>query len=68
MQLNRKQAVEFIIKKVQKSRSAKYDLIIVGAGPAGISATLTAAQNNLKFLTIEQESLAERYIISLAQK
>ncbi len=52
-----KQAVEFIIKKVQKSRSAKYDLIIVGAGPAGISATLTAAQNNLKFLTIEQESL-----------
>ncbi len=52
-----KQAVEFIVKKVQKSKAAKYDLIIVGAGPAGISATLTAAQNNLKFLTIEQESL-----------
>ena len=52
-----KQAVEFILKRAQKTIEAKYDLVIVGAGPAGISATLTAAQNNLRFLTIEQESL-----------
>ncbi len=52
-----KQAVEFINKKIKRNGQAKYDLIIVGAGPAGIGATLTAAKNNLKFLTIEQESL-----------
>ncbi len=52
-----KQAVDFINKKIKRVAQAKYDLIIVGAGPAGISATLTAAKNNLKFLTIEQESL-----------
>lgn len=52
-----KQAVEYFIKKYQHKSSAKFDLIIVGAGPAGISASLTAAQNNLKFLTLEQDSL-----------
>ena len=34
-----------------------YDLIIIGAGPAGISASLTAKKNNLKFITLEQDSL-----------
>ncbi len=52
-----KQAVEFIIKKLDNTLQVKYDLIIVGAGPAGISAVLTAAKYNLKYLTIEQESL-----------
>ena len=52
-----KQAVDFFVKKYQSKSSAKYDLIIVGAGPAGISASLTAAKNNLKFLTLEQDSL-----------
>lgn len=52
-----RQAVEYFVKKLKRSSEAKYDLIIVGAGPAGISASLNAAKNNLKFLTIEQDSL-----------
>ncbi len=52
-----KQAVEYYLKKAYPKSKAKYDLIIVGAGPAGISASLTAAKNNLKFLTLEQDSL-----------
>lgn len=52
-----KQAVEYLIKTIDKSVDAQYDLIIVGAGPAGISATLAAKKNNLNALTIEQESL-----------
>lgn len=52
-----KQAVEYFIKKSKKSSKARYDLVIVGAGPAGISASLTAAKNNLKFITVEQDSL-----------
>jgi thioredoxin reductase/ferredoxin len=33
------------------------DLVIVGAGPAGISAALAATEKRLKFAVIEQESL-----------
>ncbi|MBK7630710.1 MAG: NAD(P)-binding domain-containing protein [Ignavibacteriales bacterium] len=52
-----KQAVEYFLQKSLPKSNAKYDLIIVGAGPAGISASLTAAKNNLKFITLEQDSL-----------
>ncbi len=52
-----KKAMENIIKKLPSKKKGKYDVIIVGAGPAGISATLTAAQKGLKFLTLEQDNL-----------
>lgn len=52
-----RQAVENITKVVKENHNAEYDLIIVGAGPAGIAASLTAKKNNLKFLTLEQDSL-----------
>jgi thioredoxin reductase (NADPH) len=52
-----RQAMSYLTKKIpQKSRS-DYDVIIVGAGPAGISASLEAKRRKLKFLTIEQDSL-----------
>ena len=52
-----KQAVENIVKKIKRSSNAAVDLIIIGAGPAGISASLTAKKHNLKFITLEQDSL-----------
>lgn len=52
-----KQAVDFINKKIKRSHQAQYDITIVGAGPAGIAATLTAAKNGLRYLTLEQDSL-----------
>ncbi len=52
-----KQAVENFIKKNYNSSNAQFDLVIIGAGPAGISASLTAEKNNLKFITLEQDSL-----------
>lgn len=52
-----KQAVENIVKIAKKSHSAEFDLIIVGAGPAGISASLAAKKNSLNFLTLEQDTL-----------
>lgn len=52
-----KQAVENLSRKIDKSVDAQYDLVIVGAGPAGVSASLTAKKNNLKVLTLEQDSL-----------
>jgi putative YpdA family bacillithiol system oxidoreductase len=34
-----------------------YDVLIVGAGPAGISASLRAIENKLHYLTIEQDEI-----------
>jgi thioredoxin reductase/NAD-dependent dihydropyrimidine dehydrogenase PreA subunit len=52
-----RQAVENIAKSIEKGREADYDLVIVGAGPAGISASLTAKKHNLKAIIFEQDTL-----------
>lgn len=52
-----KQAVENLVRKLDKNVAADYDLIIIGAGPAGISASLAAKKHNLSALTLEQDSL-----------
>ncbi|KAF0197548.1 MAG: fad-dependent pyridine nucleotide-disulfide oxidoreductase [Bacteroidetes bacterium] len=52
-----KQAVENIAKNTKLHHNATYDLIVIGAGPAGISATLTAKKLRLNCLTLEQDTL-----------
>jgi len=52
-----KQALQNITKNLNKNAQAEYDVVIVGAGPAGISATLEASKQNLKSVTLEQDSL-----------
>ncbi|MCX6287226.1 MAG: NAD(P)-binding domain-containing protein [Bacteroidetes bacterium] len=52
-----RQAVENIVKAGKKHHNASYDLIVVGAGPAGISASLNAKRHNLNCLTLEQDTL-----------
>ncbi len=52
-----KQAMNHIGKKLQKSSNAQYDVVIVGAGPAGISASLAAKKMRLKALLLEQDTL-----------
>ena len=52
-----KQAVEHIVKSIDKTHNAPYDLIVVGAGPAGISASLAAKKHGLRSLTLEQDTL-----------
>jgi len=51
-----KQAVDGITKLLTAKHTANLDLVIVGAGPAGIAASLSAKKNNLKFVTIDQAS------------
>ncbi len=52
-----KQAAENIIGSIDKDHIAEFDLVIVGAGPAGISASLQAKKMGLRFKTLEQDSL-----------
>jgi len=52
-----RQAVENIVKAGRKHHDAMYDLVIIGAGPAGVSASLTAKKHKLNFLTLEQDTL-----------
>ena len=52
-------AVENIVRAgiPEEKENAMYDLIIIGAGPAGISASLAAKKHQLDFLTLEQDTL-----------
>ncbi|HMU42276.1 MAG TPA: NAD(P)-binding domain-containing protein [Ignavibacteriaceae bacterium] len=52
-----KQAMDYLNKKINKNIKTQYDVIIVGGGPAGISASLSAKKMGLRFLTLEQDSL-----------
>lgn len=52
-----KQAVDNIVRLRKGDHTAQYDLLIVGAGPAGISASLNAKKHGLKSLTLEQDTL-----------
>jgi len=57
-----KQGVEAVdsvckLKGIGKDNGDVIDLVIVGAGPAGIAASLAAKERNLNFVTLEQESL-----------
>ncbi len=52
-----RQAVDNLVKGIETKSDAEFDLIIIGAGPAGISATLQAKKHNLRSLTLEQDSL-----------
>lgn len=51
------QAIENIVKNKKPSRDSILDVVIIGAGPAGISATLAAKKYGLTAITLEQESL-----------
>lgn len=53
-----RQAVDAIRKhRPRARRDGELDLVIVGAGPAGFAASLTALSHGMNFVTIEQDSL-----------
>jgi len=52
-----RQAIESIRRLNGLGRKGRLDVVIVGAGPAGFAASLSAMQHKLRYVTIEQESL-----------
>ena len=51
------QAVDAISALDGLGREGRHDLVIIGAGPAGIAASLAAKSNKLDFVTLEQDTL-----------
>ena len=51
-----RQAIAAIVKLRGTSTGPHLDIVIVGAGPAGFSASLAALDRKLRFVTVEQES------------
>ena len=51
-----RQAIDSVRALDRLGRPNVYDVIIVGGGPAGFSASLAAIQHGLRFVTIEQDS------------
>jgi len=52
-----KAAVNAISKTLKKTTKNQYQVIIIGAGPAGLAATLSCKEKNIKALTLDQDSL-----------
>jgi len=56
-----RECIDSIAERLSASDGASlpglYDVVIVGAGPAGISATLRAIERKLSYLTLERETL-----------
>ena len=51
------QAVDSVVKSKKINKEGILDLVIVGSGPAGISASLAAKKHSLSAITLEQDSL-----------
>ena len=57
-----RQCVDTIAQRLKSNGSAKsppgvYDVLIVGAGPGGISASLRAIESQLNYITVEQDEI-----------
>lgn len=46
-----------LVRQLDGAPDKMLDVVVVGAGPAGIAASLSAKQDDLNFVTIEQDSL-----------
>jgi len=52
-----RQAIDSVARRASAGKKLDYDVAIVGAGPAGFSASLAAKERGLRSVTIEQEKL-----------
>lgn len=50
-------AVQEVVRKRRRGPTGGYDVVIVGAGPAGIAAALACKANNLRYVVLEQDEI-----------
>jgi putative YpdA family bacillithiol system oxidoreductase len=63
-----RQAAENIASRPRSTDPSVQDVVIVGAGPAGLSATLRAQQARLHYVTIDQEDIGGTVLTYPRQK
>lgn len=63
-----KQAVDSIAARDRSGDPSVFDVVIVGAGPAGFAATLQAEKNKLRYLTIDQNDIGGTVLTYPRQK
>lgn len=51
-----RQALQQLAQHLQKKAAVDFDVVIVGAGPAGIAASLAAKAEGLRYKTLDQET------------
>lgn len=52
-----RQAIGYIKDRIKQVNGPSIDVVIIGAGPAGFSATLGAKEAGMNYVTLEQDSL-----------
>ncbi|MFQ5750971.1 MAG: NAD(P)-binding domain-containing protein [bacterium] len=62
------QAVHYLSQNLTKRDPKILDLTIVGAGPAGLSASLQAMKNKLNFVTVDQDDIGGTILTYPRQK
>lgn len=50
-------AVDDLLQKNKRGPAQGYDVVIVGAGPAGLTAALACQANNLRYVVLEQDEI-----------
>jgi len=63
-----RQAVENIAARGKCADKSVHDVVIVGAGPAGLSATLQAEKAGLRYVTVDQEDIGGTVLTYPRQK
>lgn len=63
-----KQAMDSIKARDRSLDPSVFDVVIVGAGPAGLAATLQAEKNKLRYLTIDQDDIGGTVLTYPRQK
>ncbi len=51
------EAVQYLSQNLSKKYPEAYDVAIVGAGPAGLAATLQAEKQGLRYITLDQDDV-----------
>ena len=52
-----RQAIEAVVKNGRNRRASQLDVLIIGAGPAGISAAMAAKASKLNYRVLEQDTV-----------
>jgi thioredoxin reductase (NADPH) len=52
-----REAIEYLTRDLERRGDGMHDVAIVGAGPAGLAATLQAEKEGLGYVTLEQEDI-----------